>query len=94
MPHRAIPPPPLPGPHGPGDPGRGAFRAVRRAPGAGADTGLHGIGTEGAVLAAADRSPLLDMARRVDGDDFTSVINVHVNGFVVTRTQVEVSVRL
>ncbi|MFE2541977.1 hypothetical protein [Actinacidiphila glaucinigra] len=56
--------------------------------------GLHGIGTEGAVLAATDRSPLLDMARRVDGDDFMSVIKVHVNGFVVTHTQVEVSVRL
>ncbi|MFI1394954.1 hypothetical protein [Streptomyces sp. NPDC020681] len=56
--------------------------------------GLHGIGTEGAVLAATDRSPLLDIARQVDGDDFMSVIKVDVNGFLVTDTQVEISVRL
>lgn len=51
--------------------------------------GLHGIGTEGAVMAAIDRTPLLQMVRRVNGDNFIALIKVRVSGFLVTNTRVE-----
>lgn len=51
--------------------------------------GLHGIGTEGAVMAAIDRTPLLQMVKQVDGENFAALIKVRVSGFLVTHTRVE-----
>jgi hypothetical protein len=51
--------------------------------------GCYGIGTDGAVQAAIDRTALAVLARRSSQRDFVAVVRVEIDGFLVTNTAVE-----